>query len=412
MRRREFVSAAAAAGAAGVTGCIDGGDGNRTDDGDDIDGNETDGDGGTRVTDTSFTSSPSRGDTEEAASYSFEDGALRVSGVVVGSDACKTAELDSAEYDGGRDAVVVDVVTVDAEDAGEVCAEVLKPIRYEAVVDVEYEEQPSVVVTHDGEEVDATKGTGEAGGGDGPALTGSELEVTNSECGTGSEEAEYTATQAMSEDDESVGVVEGTLSGPDSCTTAELGYTSYDAEDDVLVADIRTARTDDACQECITEVDYRVEATFEGGVAESAEVSHDGVRVDGLGVGVEDAEFSVEGVENASGDEGTGDAEFQEDEGRVVVSGTIVGDDGCATARLAEAFVEDGALVVDVETVGKDTHLRYCTQALVAIGYEATFTFDGEIPDEVSLSHDGTSVMSGAYASESVTEEPENGSES
>lgn len=410
MRRREFVSAAAAAGAAGVTGCIDGGEGDDDNDTDDRDGD----DASPTVTDTSFSSSVLRdGGAEESASYSFEDEKLHVTGVIVGSDACKTAELESAEYDGDRGAIVFDVVTVDAEDAGEVCAEVLKPIAYEAVVEIDlmYQVQPAVVVTHDGEEVEATEGAGEVGGADGPSLTGSELEVTNSECGTGAEETGYTATQATSEDDESLGIVEGTLSGPDGCTTAELGYTSYDTEDDVLVVDVRTARTDDeACQDCITEVDYRVEATFEGGVAESAEVSHDGVRVDGVGDGIADAGFSVEGVENASGGDGTGDAEFQEDEGRVVVSGTIVGDDGCATARLAGASLDDGTLRVDVETVGKNPHSRLCTEALVAIRYEATFSFDGEIPDEISLSHDGTGVMSGAYASESV--EAGNGSES
>ncbi|MGK2230795.1 MAG: hypothetical protein ACI9QA_000956 [Methanobacteriota archaeon] len=404
MRRRQFVSALSVAGATGVTGCIGNGEGNETD-GNRTDGNTTDGDGadGATVTGTSFSTSPVRGgDIGESASYSFEDGSLNITGVIVGSDACKVAELGSAVYDEERGAIVVSVTTVNADDANRrMCAQVLTPIRYEATVGFDGG-QPEVVVTHDGEEVGATEGVGGDRSETNTTVTDSEFEVTASGCGEEVDEAEYTATQGMSEGDESIGIVEGTLSGPDSCTTAELGYTSYDAEDDTLVADVRTARTDDdACQDCITEVGYRLEATFENGVAGSASVSHDGVVVDGIGDGIETAGFTVEGRENASGDEGAADIGFDEDEGRIVVSGTVVGKNGCATARLSEANVEDGTLNVGVGTVSDGTEV--CTQALVAIGYEATFSFDGEIPDEVSVSHDGTGVMSGAYASESTS---------
>jgi len=404
MRRREFVTAAAGAASVTVTGCLGDGGGNETD-GNGTDGNGTDttGGGNTTVTGTSFSTSSVRGGgVGESASYVFGDGALRVTGTIVGSDACKTAELEGARYDAGEGAIVVDAVTVDADDAGGACAEVLTPVRYEATVEFEGG-RPAVVVRHDGEEVEASEGTRDASGGDGAALTGSEFEVTGSGCGDGGEEAGYTATQGMSEGNESIGVVEGTLVGPDSCTTAELGYVSYDPAEDALVADVRSARTDaDACEDCVTEVGYRLEATFENGVPDSAAVSHDGVRVDGVGDGVEDAEFSVVDRVNASGDEGSGNAEFNEDDGSITVTGTVIGDNGCATARLAEAVVEDGALRTDVETVSDGGDV--CTEALVAIRYEATFMFDGDIPNEVSVSNDGTGVMSGAYASESVSE--------
>ncbi len=168
---------------------------------------------------------------------------------------------------------------------------------------------------------------------------------------------------------------------------------------------MRTARTDAAgCGACITEVSYRLVAEFENGVADAASVSHDGVRVDGVGDGIETVEFAVEGTENASGDEGGSDAEFNEDEGTILVTGTVIGSDGCATARLAEAAIEDGALSVDVETV--DTGGGMCTQALVAIEYETTVTFDGEIPNEISVSHDGEGVMGAAYESNTVSGGP------
>jgi hypothetical protein len=210
----------------------------------------------------------------------------------------------------------------------------------------------------------------------------------------------------MSEGNESEGIVEGTVSGPDGCTTAELGYASYDAEEDTLVADVRTASTDeDACTDCITEVDYRLEANFENSVADGAAVSHDGVRVGALERGgVEDAEFSIEGIESASGNPTSPDAEFEEEMERIFITGTVRGNNGCAVARLAEAYVEDGRLVVDVETVSNGGEM--CTQQLVAIRYTATVSFDGEIPNEVSVSHDGESIMGAAYSSNSVSAGP------
>ena len=415
MRRRRLLRYVGAGAAVGTTGCLSEGGGptNETDDGDGEngtdDGSGTDGNGngnGTTVTDTSFSVVSSEGGAEESASYRFEDGTLNVRGTILGSDACKTAELEGVEYDEERGAVVVDVVTVNAEGAGDACAEVITPIGYEASIEFNGE-QPSVVVTHDGEEVEAEQGEPDEGGeSENPAsLTDSEFEVTGSECGTETNEAEYTASQGASEDNASEGVVEGTLWGPDACTTAELGYVSYDAEGDTLVADVRSARTDDeACADCITEVSYRLVAEFESGVAENAAISHDSVRVGGVGDGIEAAEFAVEGTENASGDEGGSDAEFNEDEGIIVVTGTVVGSDGCATARLAEAAIEDGALNVDVETV--DAGGGMCVQALQAIEYTATLTFDGEISNEVSVSHDGEGVMGAAYKSNSVSAGP------
>jgi len=416
MRRRDVLKYVSTGAVAGVAGCVsegDGSPGNETDDGDD-DGNNTDRENGTgndgdstTVTDTSFSVvSEGDGERDESASFWFGDTTLNVRGVIVGSDLCKTAELDGAEYDSERGALIVSVVTVNAEDAPDACGEALKPIEYEATVEFEGE-QPSVVVAHDGEEIGAEQGEPDGGGeGENPtSLTGSEFEVTGSECGTETNEVEYTASQGMSEGNVSEGVVEGTLWGPDACTTAGLGYVSYDAEKDTLVADVRSASTDeDACADCITEVSYRLTAEFENGVADDAAVSHDSVRVDGVGEGVESAEFSTERIEAASERPKSPDAEFDEDKESVVVTGTIIGNDGCAVARLAEAYVEGGRLVVDVETVSNGGEM--CTQQLVSIAYSATLRFDGDIPNEISVSHDGESIMGSAYSSNSVSAAP------
>lgn len=416
MRRRDVLKYAGAGAAVGVTGCLSEGDGsptNETDDGDDNNGTGNDG-SRTTVTDTSFSVvSVGDGDGGElgspgVASFRFDGKTLNVQGTVIGSDACKTAELESAAYNEDESVVAVEVNTVDSGDAGDCERESPTSIEYELTVEFEGE-QPSVVVIHDGEEVEAQQG--EPGGGkNNTELTGSEFEVTGSECGTETNEAKYTASQGVSEDEVSEGVIEGTLWGPDACTTAESGYVSYDSDEDTLVADVRTVRTDeDACADCTTEVGYRLVAEFENGVADAASVSHDGVVVDGVGDGIETSEFSVEGIQNSSGDERDSDAEFNEDEDTIVVRGTAVGADSCKTARLAEAYVEDGVLNVDVETV--DTGGGMCTQVLQAIEYTATLTFEDGIPNEVSVSHDGEGVMGAAYESESVSAPPRNESE-
>jgi len=404
MRRRELLKYACVSTLVSATGCVHTG-GGENGSGEDDDGN---GDGTTAVTGTSFSVvSREGGGSEGFASYIFENGELRVNGTIIGSDACKTAELNGAEYDSERGAIVVDIGTVTPEDAGRrMCAQILTPIKYEATIEFEGDE-PSAIVRHDGEEV-ATDGGDNS---EETSLAGTEFEVTETGCGTEANEVEYIREQAMSEGDTgSRGTVQGTLWGPDSCTTAELGYVSYDGENDALVADVRSVSTDgEACADCITEVDYRLVAEFENGVADSAEVSHDGVRVEGLGEGVEGADFSVEGREDASGDEERAEPDFDEDGGRIVVEGVVIGSDGCKTARLREATVRESSLAVDVETV--DDGGGACTESLVAIRYTTTFTFEDDIPNEVSVSHDGEGVASGAYRSTSASADSSESSE-
>lgn len=152
MERRSFLAVAAAAAVA-VTGCLhdttepeDGGDGSPPSDEDPL-----------TVTDTSFSVlSRNEAGTENTPSYWYEDDALHVRGVIVGSDDCKTARLADASWDDDREALVVQIDTVDQEDAGDACAEVLTPIEYEATVRYEHpQSEPDLVLEHDGEEVGA-----------------------------------------------------------------------------------------------------------------------------------------------------------------------------------------------------------------------------------------------------------------
>lgn len=94
-------------------------------------------------------------------------------------------------------------------------------------------------------------------------------------------------------------------------------------------------------------------------------------------------EFTVENVGSGTG---KNEATVSFD-GDVVVDGTIRGKNGCYTASLGSVGYEDGSLTVVVESHEKEG-AEACTQALVDIDYLATFTFDGELPDTVTVEHD------------------------
>lgn len=404
MRRRRLLKYAGISTAVGLTGCLGQGKEN-PDNGTDNGENDGNTDYPTTVTDTSLSvvAIGNRADAEGVeppgvASFRFDGKNLSIQGTAIGSDPCKTVELESAVYDGEQGDIIVNVNTVTSGDAGDCEREEPTPIKYELTVEFEGE-KPGVTVRHDGEEVDARpEERGEAN------LKNTEFEVTGSECGTMKNEVEYIREQGMSETKAgSKGTVIGTIWGPDSCATAELGYVSYDRKEDALVADVRTASEDkEGCADCITEVEYKLTAEFEGGIADSAAVSHDGVRTDALeSGGVESAEFTVEGREGAGSEDEDAKPEFDEDGGSIVVDGRIVGNDGCAVARLAEAYVEDSELKVDVETVHDGSDI--CTEALVAIDYTAVLRFDGDIPNNASVSHNGREFTGASYASKSVS---------
>lgn len=155
MERRRFLVVGASA-AAGLTGCLHK-DSTDTGDGDDGDGSPPSEDDPVTVTDTSFSVlSRNEAGTENTPSYWYEDDAVHVRGVIVGANACKTARLADASWSEDRGALVVQIDTVDHEDAGDACAEVLTPVEYEATVRYEAPEpEPDLVLEHDGEEVEA-----------------------------------------------------------------------------------------------------------------------------------------------------------------------------------------------------------------------------------------------------------------
>jgi hypothetical protein len=94
------------------------------------------------------------------------------------------------------------------------------------------------------------------------------------------------------------------------------------------------------------------------------------------------------------GESGTGpeSASVTVEDGTVIVTGTIRGNNGCYTARLAETTIEDDALVVGIESYEDADEDQDCTMAIVYIEYEATVEVHGEGPASVRVEHNGERV--------------------
>lgn len=213
--------------------------------------------------------------------------------------------------------------------------------------------------------------------------------------------------------------VSGAIFGNNHCYTARLGGAEYDEETDRLVVEVESfddADEDEACAEEVVNIAYDFVAEFEGGTPTKVEVRHDGevmteaergTHTDVAG-GIESTEFRVVGARNA-GSQNPDDAEieFDEENRRVVVEGTIRGSDGCKTAVLESAEYDTGDDRVELSVVTQnreDAERKMCTEALVEIDYVAEVYFDGEIPNNASVSHDGRTSIGASYASDRVSE--------
>jgi len=111
----------------------------------------TDG-GGERptVTDTSFEVTGRESGTQvDEATIQFDAETVRVDGTIWGSDGCKTAALDSANYDSEADELTVAVVTTDREDADGACTQAIVEVGYRAEIRFTGGYPGTVVVTHD-----------------------------------------------------------------------------------------------------------------------------------------------------------------------------------------------------------------------------------------------------------------------
>lgn len=241
-----------------------------------------------------------------------------------------------------------------------------------------------------------------------PKVVDSSIETTATGCTSGED-----ATATVDTDESTLTVsFTGQVTAGTPCHDATIEQTEYDADADELTVEVGTERRDETCVDCVGLIEFAGTVTFEGALPGDVTITHGDEPLTGSGgdsstmTELIDRSFTVESI-TSGGDGRTADATFDEDAGTVVVTGTIVGKDGCATAELGSAIYDADAdeLHVDVVTTRQEgAEDKVCTQALVDIDYEATFTFEGEIPSSVSISHDGQGVVSVGYDSSTATE--------
>lgn len=90
--------------------------------------------------------------------------------------------------------------------------------------------------------------------------------------------------------------------------------------------------------------------------------------------------------------EGEESASVSFDEDTVVVTGIIMGSNGCYTARIDEARIEDNTLAVSVESYENAEEGQDCPTAHIYIEYEATFTLQRDLVESVRVEHNGEHV--------------------
>jgi len=249
----------------------------------------------------------------------------------------------------------------------------------------------------------------------------STVETTGSECNDGRDSS---ASVSMDEETTTVSFT-GQVTTGDPCHTVTKDRVEYDADADRLELVVGTEAGDGPCMDCVGLVTFEGSVELDGGLPGAVQVKNDDVLLTASGdesdsgaddsgddesagsepVAVElvDKSFSVTGETSGAGSEaGTADVEFDSEANAVVVTGTIIGNNGCATAQLGSASYDpdEDTLTVDVETTARDgSEDKMCTQALVGIDYEATFSFEGGVAHSASVSHNGEGVASAAFDS-------------
>ena len=102
------------------------------------------------------------------------------------------------------------------------------------------------------------------------------------------------------------------------------------------------------------------------------------------------ASSSLAVTDTGCGSQSDGGASVAFERREVVVSGTVVGNDGCYRARLGDVSFDGSSDVcrVVVEAFDDSGPDEVCTDCITAISYEATVVFDGGLPGTVEVVHD------------------------
>ncbi|MEF8785756.1 MAG: hypothetical protein V5A45_07460 [Haloarculaceae archaeon] len=404
MDRRKFLRRSSALGAITLAGCMaDANDNANTGNGTPTpDESESDDisivDSSVERTDSGCSSGE---DPTATVSIDPESNAVTFSGHVVTGTPCHDIELSRATYNHDDGRLTVDLGT---ERADKTCVDCVGRIDFDGTVDLDGGVPSRVVVSHD----DAVLAdTGDEDGMTGPSIVDSTIELVDSGCSSGEDQ---TASVSMNESETTVSF-SGLVTASDPCHEPTLERTEYDSATDRLAIVVGTESTADACDDCIGSIEFAGTVEFEGGLPSEASVGHGDTILSGGEATPDDppelqaSSFSVTSVESSRPRQ-TADASFDTDAETVTVTGTIVGNDGCMTAELGtvEYDAENSQLAVDVVTIERgDTGDNACTQQMVGIDYEATFSFDGGTPSSVAVSHDGDGIMAAGHGTSSAS---------
>lgn len=102
-----------------------------------------------------------------------------------------------------------------------------------------------------------------------------------------------------------------------------------------------------------------------------------------------DPRFEIRDISHPSRDE-TATVTFEDT--TVTVTGVITGHNGCYTAGIDDVAVSNHELVVEIESFEEADEDEVCTEATVYIEYRTIVQFDSELPDAVTVYHDGEQV--------------------
>lgn len=129
------------------------------------------------------------------------------------------------------------------------------------------------------------------------------------------------------------------------------------------------------------------------GETEPTDSSSSDPRTDGV-PSIRETSFEILGKSNAAEESTT----LTFDDGSVTVSGAIMGNNACYTARLGNMMVEDGTLVVDIESYENAGEDKSCATVIVFIQYEAIVEIHGPPPGSARVEHNGKEVTTKSYS--------------
>lgn len=107
------------------------------------------------------------------------------------------------------------------------------------------------------------------------SVSGTSFDIVSVDCGEGENQATVSFSEHVS--------IKGVVRGSNTCYTAELKSTDYDARADRLAVQVRSYVPDSdqsgGCAQCIVDIEYNAEVRFDGDLPETVVVKHNGKEV-------------------------------------------------------------------------------------------------------------------------------------